>query len=159
MMSAMARYRCEYPMRWSDMDAYGHVNNVQYLRFFEDARIEAFAVHRAYEDGGSLLERGLLVARHEIEYVRPLKWRPEPVHIDLWIIEARGARVDVGYEVYDAPDGGERIRYAVAESTLVVYDLATERPKRLSEADLGRLEGLRDAAVPFRTRPARRSLA
>ena len=45
----MGHYRCDYPMRWSDMDAYGHVNNVQYLRFFEDARIEAFGAHRAGE--------------------------------------------------------------------------------------------------------------
>ena len=31
------------PLRWSDMDAYGHVNNVQYLRLLEEARITAFA--------------------------------------------------------------------------------------------------------------------
>jgi len=49
------RYLVDVPVRWSDMDAYGHVNNVQYLRFFEDARIEAFGAHQAYDDGGTLL--------------------------------------------------------------------------------------------------------
>ena len=29
-------------MRWSDMDALGHVNNVVYFRFMEQARIEWF---------------------------------------------------------------------------------------------------------------------
>ena len=148
----MAHYRCDYPMRWSDMDAYGHVNNVQYLRFFEDARIEAFGAHQAYDDGGTLLDSGLLVARHEIEYLKPLRWRPEPVHIDLWIIEARGARVDVGYEVYDELAAGERVRYAVAESTLVVYDLKADRPRRLSDADIARLDALRGEPVSFRSR-------
>ena len=35
-------YRVEVPLRWSDMDAYGHVNNVQYLRLLEDARVIGF---------------------------------------------------------------------------------------------------------------------
>lgn len=36
----MARhiYRC--PLRWSDMDAFGHVNNVVFLRYLEEARID-----------------------------------------------------------------------------------------------------------------------
>ncbi len=151
-MCAMARYRCDYPMRWSDMDAYGHVNNVQYLRFFEDARIEAFAAHRAGEGDKSLLDTGILVVRHEIEYLKPLKWRPEPVHIDLWITTIKGARIDVGYEVYDAPPDGERVRYALAESTLVVYDLVGERPRRISAEDVERLDSLRGEPVPFRMR-------
>jgi acyl-CoA thioester hydrolase len=139
-------------MRWSDMDAYGHVNNVQYLRFFEDARIEAFAAHQAGEGDKSLLDTGILVARHEIEYVKPLKWRPEPVHIDLWITTIKGARIDVGYEVYDQPVDGERIRYALAESTLVIYDMVAERPKRLAPADVERLQAMRGEPVPFRSR-------
>ena len=156
----MAHYRCDYPMRWSDMDAYGHVNNVQYLRFFEDARIEAFGVHRAGEPGeqnGSMLDTGILVARHEIEYLKPLRWRPEPVHIDLWITTLKGAMVEVGYEVYDQPVDGQRIRYALAESTLVIYDLAAGRPRRLSEADIARLDGLRGEPVPFKVRRRRAS--
>lgn len=148
----MAHYRCDYPMRWSDMDAYGHVNNVQYLRFFEDARIEAFGAHRPGEAGASMLDTGILVARHEIEYLKPLSWRPEPVHIDLWITTLKGATIEVGYEVYDQPADGARIRYAVAESTLVIYDLVAERPKRLSEADIARLDGLRGEPVPFKGR-------
>ena len=35
----MARYRCDYPMRWSDMDAYGHVNNARMLTLYEEARV------------------------------------------------------------------------------------------------------------------------
>ena len=103
-------------------------------------------------DGGSMLDTGILVARHEIEYLKPLKWRPEPVHIDLWITTLKGAMIEVGYEVYDQPEVGERVRYALAESTLVIYDLVAERPKRLSEADIARLDGLRGEPVPFKAR-------
>lgn len=30
------------PVRWSDMDAYGHVNNAKYMTYFEAARINIF---------------------------------------------------------------------------------------------------------------------
>lgn len=33
-------YTSRIPVRWGDMDAYGHVNNTVYFRFFEQARCE-----------------------------------------------------------------------------------------------------------------------
>ncbi|MGL5828910.1 MAG: acyl-CoA thioesterase [Angustibacter sp.] len=139
-------------MRWSDMDAYGHVNNVQYLRFFEDARIEAFTGRDKLSEGPGMLEMGILVVRHEIEYLKPLKWRPEPVHIDLWLTKVGGAQIDVGYEVYDQPTAAPRIRYAVAESTMAIYDLAQERPRRLTVAERERFTALLGEPVPFKRR-------
>ena len=44
------------PMRWGDMDAYGHINNVQIVRMLEEARIAAFgppARRRAARDRSS----------------------------------------------------------------------------------------------------------
>mgnify|MGYP001554617012 CR=1 FL=1 len=32
----------DVPVRWGDMDAYGHVNNAMYLTYFESARIAYF---------------------------------------------------------------------------------------------------------------------
>lgn len=36
----MARHIYSCPLRWSDMDAFGHVNNVVFLRYLEEARID-----------------------------------------------------------------------------------------------------------------------
>lgn len=36
----MARHHYSCPMRWSDMDAFGHVNNVVFIRYLEEARID-----------------------------------------------------------------------------------------------------------------------
>lgn len=33
-------YQAVFPMRWGDMDAMGHVNNVSYFRYLETARID-----------------------------------------------------------------------------------------------------------------------
>jgi acyl-CoA thioester hydrolase len=38
------------PIRWGDMDAYGHVNNTVYFRYMEQARVEWLEEH---EDRGS----------------------------------------------------------------------------------------------------------
>lgn len=35
--------RVEIPVAWGEMDAFGHVNNVVYFRYFESARIACFA--------------------------------------------------------------------------------------------------------------------
>ena len=32
----------EIPVAWGDMDAFGHVNNVKYMRYFESARVKYF---------------------------------------------------------------------------------------------------------------------
>ena len=153
----MPRQRIATPLRWSDMDAYGHVNNVQFLRLLEDARVIAFHGHSS-DDGGNVVETGLLVARHEIDYLRPLHYRPEPVSIDLWVTELSAASFEMNYEVLDdeGPDGspGPAV-YARAESTMVLYDLDAGRPRRFTDAERGRLEPWRDTPLRLRKRARR----
>ncbi len=69
----MARHRYHVQLRWSDMDALRHVNNVQFLRFLEDARVQMMV-----EAGRRTLESelGVVVVRHEIDYRRPLLLPP-----------------------------------------------------------------------------------
>jgi hypothetical protein len=47
----------------------------------------------------------------------------------------------------------------VAESTLVVYDLKADRPRRLSDADIARLDSLRGEPVSFRSHRRARGAA
>jgi acyl-CoA thioester hydrolase len=155
-MSVMPRTRVLTPLRWSDMDAYGHVNNVQFLRLLEDARVVAFAA-AGTDEGGSVVETGLLVARSEIEYLEPLVYRTAPVAIDLWLTHLAGASFDLGYEVLDEKgDDGDAPRvYARAETTLVLFDRVNERPRRMTPSERERLEAWRDEPVRWRHhRPA-----
>ena len=90
------------PLRWSDMDAYGHVNNVQFVRLLEDARVGMLV--QWFPDGLRRLDRGIVVARHEIDYLAPLEYRPEPVAVDIWVSRIGGASYDLAYVIRD-PDG------------------------------------------------------
>ena len=152
----MPRTRVLTPLRWSDMDAYGHVNNVQFLRLLEDARVVAFAAAGS-DEGGSVVETGLLVARSQIEYLEPLVYRTAPVAIDLWLTDLQAASFDLGYEVLDeAGEGGSRPRvYARAETTLVLFDRVHDRPRRMTPPERERLEAWRDEPVRWRHRRLR----
>ncbi|NHA67542.1 acyl-CoA thioesterase [Phycicoccus flavus] len=135
------------PLRWSDMDAYGHVNNVQFLRLLEDARVIGIAEWGG--DGPSMLDEGIVVSRHAIEYRAPLSFRPAPVRVDMWVTRTHGAGFDLGYVVRDPEDLGETV-YAVAETGLVLYDFAAGRPRRLSREVTAVLDRHRGEPVAFR---------
>ncbi len=133
----MARYLFRCPMRWSDMDAYGHVNNVPFLTYLEEARIEMLQdlITRATtEDGPGAA--GILVASSAITYERPLVHRATPVPIAVWVTKIGGAHFDLAYEVND----GESFVYARASSRMVAYDFRIARPRRLRPHERAFLE-------------------
>lgn len=148
----MSGYFVDVPLRWSDMDAYGHVNNVQFLRLLEDARVVAFGDW--FGQDRSLVDEGVLVARHEIEYLAPLTFRPAPVRVWMWTMRLTAASFDVGYEVGDpGADAAERgTLYARAETTLVLYDFTTARPRRMAPELRESLQGFVGDEIPFRWR-------
>lgn len=135
----MARHVYQATLRWSDMDAYRHINNVQYLRYLEEARVDMMFV-LGQKEGAKTLSEGVVIARHEIDYQRPLVWRPEPVRIETWVTDIRAARFRLAYEVLD--DDGV---YARAASVLVPYSLDGQRPRRLNDDERRYLEGFLEA--------------
>ena len=138
------------PLRWSDMDAYGHVNNTQFLRLLEDARVAALP--RWFPEGLALLERGILVVRHEIEYRAQLDYRPEPVAIDLWVTRIGGAGYDLAYVVRDPHGVGSGTVYAVAETSLGLFDFAANAPRRATAVERECLTAHLGAPAPLRKR-------
>ena len=135
-------YRTEVPLRWSDMDAYGHVNNVQYLRLLEDARVIGF--REWFGADKSLLDAGVVVSRHEIEYLAPLTYRPEPIEVDMWVTRTSGAGFTLGYVVRD-PESLGRARVCARRDRarpLRLPDLPAASPHRG-----GALESSRSTSV------------
>jgi acyl-CoA thioester hydrolase len=122
------RYVYECPVRWSDLDAFGHVNNARFLTLFEEARVALMFVG-AKEAGLTSFEEGIVIYRHEVDYLRPVDYGPV-VRIEMWISEMRASRFTVSYELFD--DGKLASR---AASVCVPFDLVTQRPRRLSAAE------------------------
>lgn len=115
-------------LRWSDLDALRHVNNVQFLRLLEEARIKAF------HDWLGPVRRssGLLVAHAEIDYLDQLHFRGQAVAVHLWVSRVAGASFDTSYELYDSPEPDARL-CARALTTQVAFDMTEQKPVRIPE--------------------------
>jgi acyl-CoA thioester hydrolase len=128
-------YHCA--LRWSDLDAYGHVNNARFLTLYEEARVALmFAGGRAW--GLSSFADGVVIHRHEIDYLRPVDYalgrasaeRAPTVRIEMWVEEIRASRFTIGYELFEGEVLASRAR-----SVLVPFDLDQQRPRRLTKEE------------------------
>jgi acyl-CoA thioester hydrolase len=121
-------------MRWSDMDAYGHVNNTAYLAYLEQARVSMF-----FDRYDGSFSAGTVVKHHEITYLRPVVYHPEPLRLELWVDQIRAASFRVQYDVYDRDTVA-----AQAATRLVTFDFTTDRPRRITPAEHDILAGFAD---------------
>jgi acyl-CoA thioester hydrolase len=118
--------------RWSDLDASAHVNNVTWLEYLQEARVDMLFVH-APAQGAEGLAEGVLVVRAEIDYRRVMVFRQEPYPIEMWVARIGGASFTIDYEIVDDDGDGNRVVYGTASTVLAPVDLATGRPRRLTD--------------------------
>ncbi|WAP52999.1 thioesterase family protein [Arthrobacter sp. ATA002] len=144
-------------LRFGDEDSNGHVNNVRFIQFLEEARVRLglMPLGEALSPGNPGLnfrsltaQSGMaVVARQEIEYLAPLVYRQEPVWAEIWVTGIGTSSLTYGFRIAD--DDGGRV-YALAQSTLVVADARTGRPLPLSDQQVRVLEHWSGGPVPFR---------
>jgi acyl-CoA thioester hydrolase len=127
----------EVTTRWSDNDAYGHVNNTVYYGWFDTA-VNAWLIEAGLLD----VEKGDpigLVVETGCRYARPLAY-PEPVEVGLRVEHVGNSSVRYRLGVFAA--GSEE---AAAEGHFVhVYvDRKSRRPAELPADWREKLEGIR----------------
>jgi acyl-CoA thioester hydrolase len=116
-------------MRWSDMDAYQHINNTAFLGYFEMARVSLFFEHPTHDEKTGM-RRGLVVVSHEIRYRRSVAYDAAPLEVQVWVSDVRAASFRCHYELFDHG------RLAVTGSTLLApFDFALNRPRRLTPGE------------------------
>ena len=159
-------------LRWGDMDAYGHVNNVTQLRLLEEARVRAFGSPTADRDvavidgpGGPLVTNygqtippvfrnaaagaDILVTAHQIDYRAQINYREGPIAVDVVISKVSPVVITVGY-VIGEPDGSAV--YSVAETDVAFVDHATGRARRLTDDEIALLEPLVSTRLKLKKR-------
>ncbi len=123
-----SRYVTDVRVRWSDLDAFGHVNNARTLTLLEEARVDWLFVE-AGRNGVGRLTDGVVVSRMTIQYLRPIGFRA-PVQVSMGVSHLANATFTIDYRVQ--VDG---VLAADASSVLVPVDPATFRPRRLDAAE------------------------
>ena len=142
----VTRFLYSSPRRWGDLDAQGHLNNAVYLDHLQDARV-AF-LHAGAPGLPDMLRTGVLVTGHQVEYLAPVAHGPDPLVVSTWIDALGASRFVVGYEVLDGGTVAARAR-----TTLVPYDLAAGRVRRLNDIERAAFEAYLDPAEPLRPLP------
>jgi acyl-CoA thioester hydrolase len=123
-------------MRWADLDLLGHVNNVVYVDYLQEARVDMLRIHAPGSRAADLAE-GVVVVRHSVTYLAPLSLSFRPVRIECWVTEIRAASFTMAYEIFHEDpeaDGGRRV-YLQATTVLTPYVFASELPRRLSDVE------------------------
>lgn len=143
----MARAHVDIELRWADLDAYGHVNNVSYARYLEETRVRLFwlgsgrertgmEAHFRADDPASPM---MLVASQQIEFVGVLDYSEHPITVEAWIGKLGGSSLEIHCEVLDGAAEGRRV-VARAVTTIVMVDREAQRPVRLSDAGRAAIE-------------------
>jgi acyl-CoA thioester hydrolase len=133
-------YQCH--VRFSDVDVYGHVNNVKYFEYYQEARI---AFIRSLAGGLFDVEstERQVVARIDVDYRRPILFRPEPYVVETWVTRIGTTSYELACRILDT----EGTVYSQAEVRLVAFDVATQRSRPLNDAERSRLESVLETAT------------
>ena len=93
-------FRMPIPLRWSDLDAFNHVNNARYLTFLKGARIEWFDT---VDEPWMTDEFGPVVATATLNFRRPIEY-PASIAVELFTERLGNTSVTIGHRIV-AADG------------------------------------------------------
>lgn len=114
-----------YPLtvRWSDLDSYGHANNVKFHDYVQEARIALLASAWDPDHGGFVL------VRQDLDHLKPMVHRRDPYEVTTVATDVGRTSCQLAVEISD-PLTGEVC--AAATSVLVCVD-AAGRPQPVPE--------------------------
>ena len=127
--------------RWSDMDAFGHVNHANTVTLLEEARIELLFTEAA-RHGVKEMAEGMVVARLVVDYLAPIVFTGEEIMVEMSVRELKSASFTLDYVVRGGRETGSPV-VTKAETLMAPYNLTTARPRRLTEAERDFLAGWR----------------
>ena len=114
------------PLRWGDMDAYGHANNTVYFRFFEEARITWLA---SLELGAENDPDGPVIIKTSATFLKELA-HPATVEVRTYADKAGNTSLDTYHTLTDTETG---TLYAEGYAKIVWMDRATRKSTPLPD--------------------------
>ena len=135
----MPRFVAQVPVRWSDQDAYRHVNNANAVTLLEEARA-AMVFHAAAADGVTSFADGLLVVGLHVDYRRQVPYRSDGLRVTMGIEDLRAASFRITYELHEGPAEADPVAVR-AWTRMATFDLGANRPRRLTADERAFLDG------------------
>ncbi|MEP6749356.1 MAG: thioesterase family protein [Bacteroidota bacterium] len=108
----------------ADIDELGHVNNIVYLRWVQ----EAASAHWTQLSNDAINDKyAWVVMRHEIDYLQPALPGDELI-VKTWVGKNEGAKSERHTQLYNAA-GGRKLAEAI--TTWCLLDALSKRPRRI----------------------------
>lgn len=136
MIDKLPVFSAAIPIRWGDMDAFGHVNNTEYFRYMEQARIEWLThLFGALDADGC----GPVLINAQCSFLRQLRY-PGTVEVRIFVDAVGRSSIDVSYQLRLAhqPD----MVFAEGSSKVVWINFAEAKSTPLPDAIRERLPTL-----------------
>ena len=114
------------PIRWGDMDAMGHVNNIVYFRYMEQARISWFEQLLPRRDA-AWKSTGIVIVNASCNFNRAITY-PGTVEVKVYVGRPGGSSVSTYYEL-----SIESEIYADGAAVVVFIDMESQKPVRIPE--------------------------
>lgn len=125
-------FRTEVVVRWSDMDAFQHVNHARMVTLLEEARIPwLFADGRPTVN----LRDGAVIADLHVRYRGQLRHEDSPLDVAMWTEQVRAVDITIGYEVRPGGAPVDTPPAIVASTQIAAFDIGTQRLRRLTAAE------------------------
>jgi acyl-CoA thioester hydrolase len=127
-LSDLSRFPLVLPqdVAWGDMDAFGHVNNAVYYRYFESARIAYLQAIGALDH---LEAFNPVVAANSCRFLRPVVY-PDALQLGARVVELRASGFRMEYALFSR---AQAVLAATGEAVVVMVG-ADGRKIPLSEA-------------------------
>lgn len=121
----MTVHSCVLDLRWGDCDQLGHINNVYYLEYAQEARLRYF--HDMKDRGAAL--GPVVVRRTDITFDRPLFYESLAIEVRSSIQHVGNTSFTMRQQIFDR----EGVQYASIDVVIVVVDLQANEPKPIPE--------------------------
>ena len=122
---------------WSDMDAFQHINNAVYFRFFEDVRM-AFLEEAGVVEHKDKTQIGPILASTRCDFRAPLTF-PDTIQIAAFIEDIQRNRFKMKYLIYS--ESLDKIA-AEGEGLIVYYDYQRQKSCDIPEVILSSFNAL-----------------
>ena len=124
----MKEFVTEVPLRWGDMDAMAHLNNVMYFRLMEEARIQWFR-----QFGFATLPTGEapILAHAACDFVRAMSY-PGVALVRQTVTRVGRSSVEMKLVLEKQDEPG--VIYATGRTVIVWYDYAAGKSRPWPEA-------------------------
>jgi acyl-CoA thioester hydrolase len=117
-----------WPVQWGDQDAFGHVNNTVYFRWFESGRI-AYFDRLGVGDNRPGAKTGPILAAINCNFRRQIGY-PDAVQIGTRVTKIGNSSLTISHIIFS-----ERLGSIAAEgdSVIVVFDYHAQKPVRIPD--------------------------